>query len=204
MHHIYKYLQIFKNLTYLKSGACSEPSQRFKIEFFAKVVKSCNYFSKGLHRRSLTGFWICLSLNKHSLTCRVTSHYLRHDTYSEPCLLLEIQTYSVISTSYSYIFSNILAYLESCAALAYSEPCYIHNPGIVRTQAIFRTLSRHILSYSECCIVPAYWEAWYIQNFAIFRILAYLGPKAYSDIFSNDNNINFLFLLKSYIPLDKI
>ena len=37
-------------LTYL------EPSQRFKIEFFAKIVKNYNYFSKMLHFGYLAGF----------------------------------------------------------------------------------------------------------------------------------------------------
>ena len=63
-----------------------------------------------------------------------------------------------------------MAYLEPCVILAYSEPCYIQNPGISRTQEIFRTLSRHILAHSERCVTPAHF-----QNFAIFKILAYLG-----------------------------
>ena len=44
------------------------PCQTFKIELFCKNVKNYNYFSKVLHLRSLTGFRIRLSLNKHSLT----------------------------------------------------------------------------------------------------------------------------------------
>ena len=107
----------------------------------------------------------------------------------------------------SDIFSYMVAYLEPCVTLAYSEPCHIQNPGIFSSQDIFRTLSRHFLAYSECCVTLTYWESCHIQNFAIFKILAYLGPKAYSEsclfrhhltysgIFNNDSldNINFLF-----------
>ena len=44
--------------------------------------------------------------------------YVLHDTYSEPRLLLQIQTCSAI-----------MAYLELCVTLAYSEPCHIQNRG---------------------------------------------------------------------------
>ena len=71
----------------IKTDTYAEPSQRFRMTFSAKIVKNYNYFSKVLHLRSLTGFWIRLSLNKYSLTCRVTSPYILYDTYSEPCLL---------------------------------------------------------------------------------------------------------------------
>ena len=63
----------------------------------------------------------------------------------------------------------------------YSKPCHIQNLGIFRTQDISRSLSRHILAYSERCVRLAYWEICHSQNFAIVRILAYLGPKAYSE-----------------------
>ena len=58
-----------------------EPSKRFKC--FIKRVKSYDYFSKALFLRSLTGIWICPSLNKYSVTCRLTSAYVLSDTYSE-------------------------------------------------------------------------------------------------------------------------
>ena len=127
----------------------------------------------------MTGFWIRPSLNKYSLTCRVTSCYILYYTYSEPYLLSKIQKYSGIFTSYLGIFSHIyfVAYLEPCVTLAYSECCHIQNPGIFRTQNIFTTLARHILAYSECCVTLAYWEPSHVQDFATFIILAYLGPK---------------------------
>ena len=61
------------------------------------------------------------------LTCRVTSRYVLYDTYSQNCLLLKIQAYSDILTSYSDIFSHIVAYLETCVTLAYSKPCHIEH-----------------------------------------------------------------------------
>ena len=80
----------------------------------------------------------------------------------------------------SDIFSHIVAYLEPCVTLAYSEPCHFQNPGIFRIQNILKTLSRH-MAYSERCVTLAYGEPCRIQNFAIFRFLAYLGPEAYSE-----------------------
>ena len=95
-----------------------------------------------------------------------------HDTDSEPCLLLKIQTYSGIFTSCSEIFSHIVAYLEPCVILAYSEPFHIQSPGIFRAQDMFRTLSRHILAYLVGCVTLAFWKMCFIQNFAVFRISA--------------------------------
>ena len=56
--HTYDNLRIFRTLTYFKPGTYAEPSQRFKMKFFAKIVKNYNYVSKALHLRSLTEFWI--------------------------------------------------------------------------------------------------------------------------------------------------
>ena len=155
------------------------------MEFFAKIVKSYNYFFKAVRLRPLTQFWIWLSLNKYSLTCRVTSRYELYDTNQNP-LYYQKWTYSGIFTSSLDIFSHIVAYFESCVTFAYSKARHWHienhilSPGTLRTQDIFRTLSRHILAYSECCARLAIWEPCHIQNFAIFRILPYLGLQAYS------------------------
>ena len=130
------------------------------------MVKNYNYFSKALHPKSLTGFWICLSLINF---------------YSDPalCIIWYIfRTLFIIVNS--DIFSHIVAYLEPCVTLAYSKPCHIQNLGIFITQDVFRTLSRHILIYSKRCVTLAYWDPYYIQNVALFRILAYLGPEVYS------------------------
>ena len=81
--------------------------------------------------------------------------------YGKPwCLLSKIQPYSDTFTSYSEIFSHIVAYLEPCITVAYSEvwhirnPRYIQNsvkayPGIFRT--LCNTLTRRTLLYSELC-----------------------------------------------------
>ena len=111
-----------------------------------------------------------------------------HDTYSEPCLLLKIQTYSDIVTSCSNIFSHIVVYLEPCVIFPYSEPLHIYNSGIFRTQDIFRTLSKPILAYSVSCVTLAFWKTCFIQNFVIFRISTLRN--SYSNILNNDN-INF-------------
>ena len=67
---IYEYSQ---NSDIIKPDTYSESSQRFNMEFFAKIFKYYNYLPKALYRRPLTGIWIRLSLNKYSLTCRVIS-----------------------------------------------------------------------------------------------------------------------------------
>ena len=106
-------------------------------------------------------------------------------------------------------FSHIVAYIEPCVTLEYLEHCHIENPGIFRTQHIFRPLSGDTLICSECCAPLAYWEPCYIQNFGIFRTFPYLGYEAYSEtwlyryiqaysgIFNNHsyNNITFNFSL---------
>ena len=143
------------------------------MEFFAKIIKHFNYFFKALHLRSSTGFWIRLSLNKYSLTCN-----------SLTCILLCIVWYIFRTLSITYyllsifllphvLFRHIVAYLEPCMTLAYSEPCNIQNPDIFRIQDMFRILSRHILVHSKRCVMLAYREPCHIQNFAIFRILGY-------------------------------
>ena len=69
----------------LKSYIYAEPSQSRKMECFAKIFKIYNYFSKAIYLTSLTRFWIRLSLNKYSLTWRVTSRHVLYESYSEPC-----------------------------------------------------------------------------------------------------------------------
>ena len=56
------------------------PLKDSKWRFFGKIVKNYNYFSKALHLRSLTRFWIRPTFNKCSLTCRMTSsyYYMKH------------------------------------------------------------------------------------------------------------------------------
>ena len=91
LSHIYENLRIFRTRTYWKRDAYSEPFQKFRMEFFAKIIKNDNYISKALYLSSLTGFWTRLDkyyLNKYSLTCTVTSSYILLDIYSKPCLWL--------------------------------------------------------------------------------------------------------------------
>ena len=107
--------------TYLKPDTSSEPSQRFKVEFLQKQLKTTIFFSKALRFGSLTRFWICLFLQKYSLTCRVTSRYILLNAYIFRTLSIivnsdifrhihvlfrQIQSYCGIFTSLcnSYIF----------------------------------------------------------------------------------------------------
>ena len=164
-------------LWHLNPTCAQNPFKDFRSIFLARKVKNYNYFSEALHRRSLTGFWIQLSLNKYLLT--VTSRYVLYKTYSE---LLVVEN-SGIFRSIHVLFRHTQSYLGIFRTLCKSwnsESYHIQNPGIFRTQDIFKTLSRHILAYSERCVMLAYWEPCHIQNFDMFRILAYLGTETYS------------------------
>ena len=149
---------IFRTLTYLKLGAYSEHSKRFKMECFAKIAESYKYFSKALYLRSLAGFWIHLSRNKYSLICRVTY------------LLSQIQTYSGILSSNLDKFSHIVAYLVSCVTPAYSKPAMFTIQYPVKPYSdIFRTLCNarilRTLAYSECCLFR------HIQAYSIMIVI---------------------------------
>ena len=67
---ILSYLRKFSNIQnsdIFKTRHIFRKSQRFEMEFFAKIVKNYNYISRALHLRFLTVFWIRISLNKYSL-----------------------------------------------------------------------------------------------------------------------------------------
>ena len=67
---ILSYLRKFSNIQnsdIFKIRHIFRKSQRFEMEFFAKIVKNYNYISKALHLRFLAVFWIRISLNKYSL-----------------------------------------------------------------------------------------------------------------------------------------
>ena len=126
-------------LTYLKPDTYLEPSQRFKMEFFGKIVKNYNYFSKMLHLRSLTRFWICLSYLE---PCVILA-------YHEPCYIQNhgiFRTHDILKTP----SKHILAYSERWVTLACWEPCYIHNFAHIQNFGVFRTggTSRDIQAYS--------------------------------------------------------
>ena len=158
------------------------------LEFFANIVKNHNYFSKALHLRTWTGFWIHISLNKYSLTCRVISRYVFYEAYSE--LFVNPDIFRDINALLRHIqpYCGILRTLRnSCIfrILWYWNLRYIQN-SVNAYSGIFRTLC-------NC----------HIDSFAIFRNLAYLAPAAYSEhclyrhvqsylgIFDNDSYNNY-------------
>ena len=126
--HINENIRIFSSLTYLKPDTYSEPSQRFNIEFFAKIVRKHHYFSKVIHHRSLTEFWIGLSLNKYWLTCEVTSRYVLYDIYS-----VNSNIFRHIHILLRYIEPYCGIFRTLCTTLAHSESCHIQSPAIFRT-----------------------------------------------------------------------
>ena len=108
--------------------------------------------------------------------------------FTKTSLLSYIQTYSGIFRSYSDISSQIVAYLEHCVTLAYSQPCRIQNPGIFSTSDTCRTLPKYILVYSERRVRLAYSELCHIQK----------GPEAYSEPCQTSKMEGLTKLVKTY------
>ena len=122
------------------------------MEYFAKMVKSFNYFTKAVYLRSSTAY---------SLTCILA--------YIALCIVWDIlRTLSFI------VNSDILRHIH--VLLGHIQPFW----GIFRNlcnSCIFRILA-HLapeiypelcLAYSECFVKLEYWEPCHIQNFGIFR-----------------------------------
>ena len=136
-------LPMFKTLTHLKPNTYIEPSQWFEMEFFAKIVKNYNHFSKALHLRSLTGFWIRLPLNKYSLTCDLALCIVWYIFRTLPIILnTDIEAYCGIFCEHfqSPAIFRILAYLKPNIYLELCQGIFWHILNISRT-----------LPYSEFC-----------------------------------------------------
>ena len=65
-----------------------------------------------------------------------------------PVYIVNSNLFRLIHVLFRHI-SHIVAYLEPCATLEYSELCQIQNPDIFTTQDVFKTLSKHTFGYSE-------------------------------------------------------
>ena len=117
--HIYKNLWIFRTLTYFKTWHIHKPLKDLRWSFLKEKKKK--------KKKSQ----ICLSLSKYSLdTCRVTLHCVLWDTYSDPCLLLKIQTFGHVQGLLRHIqqYCGISRTLcNSCIfrTLPYSESWHI-------------------------------------------------------------------------------
>ena len=81
------------------------------------------------------------------------------------------------------ILIHVVAYLEPCVTLGYSETCHIQNCAIFKTQDIFRTQSRHILSYSEHCVMLAYRAPCHLELYHIHRVLVYFRCQIYLELY---------------------
>ena len=64
-----------KRIEFVLSNAYSEPSQIWKMERFAKMVKNVNYFWKKHHLRCLTRFLIRLYLSRFFFSIIVNWNY---------------------------------------------------------------------------------------------------------------------------------
>ena len=96
--HIQKPIIFTKIYKYSELCNISNPTH---LEFFARIVKNYNFFSKVLHLRSLAKF--CIRLNKYSLTCRVT---LRHGTLF--IVWYKFRNLSIIVNSDIYRYIHVL------------------------------------------------------------------------------------------------
>ena len=151
--------------------------------FFAIIVKL--YFSKALHLRFLTVFWIRLFLNKHLTLCIVWYIFRT----------LPIIAYSDIFRLIHGLFRHIQTYCDifrtlcnSCIfrTLPCSEFWHIWDQDNIQNSAkayfgIFRTLRNprifRTLSYSEICRIQNFGI---VRTGSIFRILLYMDTQAYS------------------------
>ena len=140
---------LFRTLTYLKPHTYVEPSQRCKIECFAKIVKSYNYFFKTLYLRSLRRFWILPFRNKYSSASGVTSHNVLYETYSELCHIQNLhicRTWDIFRT----MSKHFMVYPEYCVTFAFWKPCHIQN-----FNTVYLGIFRHIQVYSIMVIIIA-------------------------------------------------
>ena len=135
--------QILRTLTKIGKPCLTLEIQNFgilkifiQIGCFAEMVKSYNYFSKSLYLRCLTGFWVRPSLNKYSLTCRVNSRDVLHETYTESWHIPDpvyyrkfrhIQSYlAVLWHIYNSALLRILAYLEQEICSEFCQGIFWH------------------------------------------------------------------------------
>ena len=117
-------------------------------------IQNHSYFSKALHLRSLTVFWIRLSLNKYSLTCRVTSRYSWY-IFRTLSIIVNSDIFRNIHVLFRHIqlYSGIFRTLCSSfifRTLSYSESWHIYNIRYIQNSV---TLSRHIMAYWEHCYI---------------------------------------------------
>ena len=66
------------------------------------------------------------------------------------------------------VYYRRLTHIKACS-LPILEPGHIQNPGISRTQNIFRTLSRHILAYSELWSYMETFKKYVLSRFPSFE-----------------------------------
>ena len=139
----------FRTLAYLQSWNIQDPGifkvrpifkTLSKIEDAAKIVKSYNYFFKALYCRSLTGLWICPSLNRYSSTCRVTLCYVLYETFRTLRIIINSDILRHIYILFRHIqpYCDIFRMLCNSSTLVYSELC----------QEIFW----HIQNAVKCCV----------------------------------------------------
>ena len=167
------------------------------MESFAKIVKSYNYFPKVLYLTSLKGFWVRLFLNKYSLTVAWTRtmYCMRHFRNPDIFRTLSFIIISEISRHIHVLFRYIQPYFD-----IFRTKC---NSWILRTQDIFRTLSRYILVNSDHCLTLIYRELCHNQKFAMFRSLEYLWLEAYSEPCQISEMESVRKLVKGIIILSK-
>ena len=135
----------------------SELSQKFNVQCFVKTVKNYKYFSTVLYLRSLTGFWICPSLYKYSLTCKVILHCVSYETYPELCHIQNSDIFKA-RNMFRIMSRHILAYSERCVTLAifktllYSGFWHIYDRRHIQNP-VYLDILRHIQAYSIMIVI---------------------------------------------------
>ena len=154
-----------RTLAHLKPDTYSESSQRFWMEYFAKIIQNYNYFSKALHLRSVTGSQY-LSISTHQL---VEWLCIAWCIFRSLLIIINPDIFRYIHVQFRHIkpYCGILRTLCNCfifRIMAYLEP-KIHSEFCQ---------ARNIQVHSERCETLACWEPCQIQNFVKILVLAYL------------------------------
>ena len=166
------------------------------MEFFAKIVKSHNYFSNTLHARSFTGFLTHLSFN-NPLSIPRLFHFETVVSSSFQCrihvLCLQGST-TVINLQTGFALCIVSSLFRTLSIIVNSD-IFRHIQVLFRHIQpccdIFRTL------YNSCIFRNlSYSESWHIQNLSYIQN----SIKAYSGIFRMLCNARTLRML-SYSEL---
>ena len=137
------------------------------MECFAKIIKSCNYFSKALSLRSLRRFWIHPSLKL--LKWPRTLYYIKH-IHNNPAQFriltyLEPEIYSELCQGIILASSEYHKYIGMSYSVVYWEPFHIQN-----FNPVYLVIFRDIQAYSLMIVIIVTLTVFFQFNLTYFSI----------------------------------